>query len=149
MIEDVDKGTYKTLVGSKYAALNREGNTVSFVNNKRPAEWNKRVKSFFDRKYDIGFIISDFRRIVKNPEKMLYLFAAFPEQKKIAIGKDDKAMAVKVKAEGTNLKHTAFPHVTVAINPDGGKPMHSKQIPEGNFEKFNGMLRGIVTEISN
>ena len=44
-------------------------------------------KTFFDRKYDIGFIVSDFRRIVKNSEKMLNLFAAFPERKKIAIGK--------------------------------------------------------------
>ena len=67
----------------------------------------------------------------------------------IAIGKDDRAMAVKIKVEGINLKHTVFPHVTVAVNPDGGKPMHSKDIPEENFEKFSGTLRGIVTEIPN
>ena len=65
----------------------------------------------------------------------------------IAIGRDDRAMAVKVKAEGANVK--SFPHVTVAINPDGGKPMHSKSISEENFEKFSGTLRGIVTEIPN
>ena len=65
----------------------------------------------------------------------------------IAIGRDDRAMAVKVKAESANVK--SFPHVTVAINPDGGKPMHSKNIPEENFEKFSGTLRGIVTEIPN
>ena len=67
----------------------------------------------------------------------------------IAIGRDDRAMAVKVKVDGINLKHTVFPHVTVAINPDGGKPMHSKSIPEENFEKISGVLRGIVTEIPN
>tara|TARA_R110000751_G_scaffold73678_4_gene148968 strand:+ start:859 stop:1248 length:390 start_codon:yes stop_codon:yes gene_type:complete len=65
----------------------------------------------------------------------------------IAIGRDDRAMAVKVEADGANVK--SFPHVTVAINPDGGKPMHSKSIPEENFEKFSGVLRGIVMEIPN
>ena len=65
----------------------------------------------------------------------------------IAIGKDDRAMAVKVKADGANIK--SFPHITVAINPDGGKPFHSNKIPEENFEKFSGTLRGIVTEIPN
>ena len=43
-------------------------------------------KTFFDRKYDIGFIVSDSRRIVKNSEKMINLFVAFPEREKIAIG---------------------------------------------------------------
>jgi hypothetical protein len=65
----------------------------------------------------------------------------------IAIGRDDRVMAVKVKAEGTNLKHTKFPHVTVAINPDGGKPFHSQKIPEENFKPHKGTLTGIVTEV--
>jgi hypothetical protein len=65
----------------------------------------------------------------------------------IAIGKDDRAMAVKVEAKGANVK--SFPHVTVAINPNGGKPFHSNKIPRENFTEFSGVLSGIVMEISN
>ena len=47
-----------------------------------------------------------------------------------AIGQDDRAMAVKVDAERDDDK---FALVTIAVNPDGGKPFHSNQIKD--FEK--------------
>ena len=64
-----------------------------------------------------------------------------------AIGQDDRAMAVKVDAKREDAK--GFSHVTVAVNPDGGKPFHSNQIPEKNFNSFSGILTGIVEEIPN
>jgi len=45
------------------------------------------TKPFNNRIYDIGFIVSNFSRTIKNPKLMSYLFEAFPENKKIAIGK--------------------------------------------------------------
>ena len=62
-----------------------------------------------------------------------------------AIGMDDRAMAVKVDAKREDTK--GFPHITVAVNPDGGKPFHSNQIKD--FEKFSGSLSGVVKEIPN
>ena len=61
-----------------------------------------------------------------------------------AIGIDDRAMAVKVDAERDDDK---FAHVTVATNPDGGKPFHSNQIKD--FEKYSGKLSGVVEEVPN
>ena len=59
--------------------------------------------------------------------------------------RDDRAMAVKVDVKREDTK--GFPHVTVAINPDGGKPFHSNQIKD--FEKYSGKLSGVVKEIPN
>jgi hypothetical protein len=61
------------------------------------------------------------------------------------IGVSDMAIAVKV--EGYPSKN-AIPHVTLAINPDGGKPVMSNQItdwtPVGPLK-----IRGTVTNITN
>tara|TARA_R110002020_G_C16197741_1_gene766019 strand:+ start:768 stop:1154 length:387 start_codon:yes stop_codon:yes gene_type:complete len=62
-----------------------------------------------------------------------------------AIGMDDRTMAVKVDAKREDTK--GFPHVTIAVNPDGGKPFHSNQIKD--FEKYSGKLSGVVKEIPN
>jgi glycosyltransferase involved in cell wall biosynthesis len=43
-------------------------------------------QSFFERKYDITFICSDFKRVIKNPTLAAEFFAIFSECKKIAIG---------------------------------------------------------------
>jgi len=61
-----------------------------------------------------------------------------------AIGIDDRAMAVKVDVERDDDK---FAHVTIAVNPDGGKPFHSNQIKD--FEKYSGKLSGVVEEVPN
>lgn len=59
------------------------------------------------------------------------------------VGLSDMAMAVKV--EGYPSKNE-IPHVTVAINPDGSKPMMSNQITKWQpIKKFN--IDGVVTEI--
>ena len=61
------------------------------------------------------------------------------------IGISDMAIAVKV--DGYPSKN-AIPHITLAINPDGGKPVMSNQItnwsPVGNLK-----IRGVVTNITN
>jgi len=60
-----------------------------------------------------------------------------------AIGLSDMAMAVKVEGYESN---NAIPHITVAINPEGGKPVMSNDITEWRKVKsFN--IKGIVTEI--
>jgi len=60
------------------------------------------------------------------------------------VGFSDMAMAIKVK---TNIEtKNAFPHVTVAINPDGGKPVMSNEITKWqDVTPF--ILLGKVTEI--
>lgn len=61
----------------------------------------------------------------------------------IGLGLSDKAMAIKV--EGYPSKN-AIPHVTVAVNPDGGKPVMSNDITKWqDIKQFN--LMGTVTEI--
>ena len=60
-----------------------------------------------------------------------------------AIGLSDMAMAVKVEGyPSTN----AIPHITIAINPDGGKPVMSNNITKWQKIK-NFAINGIVTEI--
>ena len=67
----------------------------------------------------------------------------------VAIGMDDRAMAVKVQPPSEVSKKISFPHVTVAVNREGGgKPFHSNKIPEENFQPLTGItLRGTVEEV--
>jgi predicted kinase len=59
------------------------------------------------------------------------------------VGLSDMAMAVQV--EGYPSKN-AIPHVTIAVNPDGGKPVMSNDITKWQDVKpFN--ISGVVTEI--
>lgn len=60
-----------------------------------------------------------------------------------AIGISDMAMAVRV--EGYPSTNT-IPHITIAINPDGGKPVMSNYITKWQKIK-NFAVKGIVTEI--
>lgn len=60
-----------------------------------------------------------------------------------AIGLSDMAMAVKVVGY-PSTKET--PHITIAINPDGGKPAMSNDITKWQKIK-NFVVKGIVTEI--
>lgn len=60
-----------------------------------------------------------------------------------AIGLSDMVMAVRVEGyPSTN----AIPHITIAINPDGGKPVMSNDITKWQKIK-NFAIKGIVTEI--
>ncbi len=67
----------------------------------------------------------------------------------VAVGQDERAMAVQVHAPHPITKKTAFPHVTVAVNREGGgKPFHSNKIPPENFQALQGIvLSGTVQEI--
>lgn len=59
------------------------------------------------------------------------------------LGLSDMAMAVAVSGYETK---NAIPHVTIAINPDGGKPVMSNQITKWqDIKPF--MISGTVTEI--
>ncbi len=59
------------------------------------------------------------------------------------VGKSDIAMAVQV--EGYPSKN-AIPHVTIAVNPDGGKPKDSNDITKWqDIKSF--VISGVVTEI--
>jgi hypothetical protein len=59
------------------------------------------------------------------------------------VGLSDMAMAVKVSGYPSKNEN---PHITVAINPDGGKPAMSNQITNWRPVK-KVMLNGVVTEI--
>ena len=62
-----------------------------------------------------------------------------------ALGLSDMAMAVKV--DGYTSKNVT-PHITVAVNPNGGKPMMSNDIIKWqDIKNFN--LIGTVTEVKN
>lgn len=66
----------------------------------------------------------------------------------IAVGKDERAMAVKVEAPNP-IKTKSWPHITVAVNREGGgKPFDSNKIPEENFQPLSGIvLKGTVQEV--
>ena len=67
----------------------------------------------------------------------------------IAIGQDERAMAVKVEPPGKISDHISFAHVTVAVNKKiGGKASDSNEIPEENFKPYDNILSGIVTEVA-
>jgi hypothetical protein len=62
----------------------------------------------------------------------------------IKVGKSDKAFAVQV--EGYPSKNS-IPHVTLAVNPDGGKPKDSNEITKWqDIKPF--FISGVVTEIT-
>lgn len=67
----------------------------------------------------------------------------------VALGQDERAMAVKVKPPAPISNRISFPHVTVAVNrAAGGKPFHSNRIPEENFKPQEAIiLSGVVTEV--
>ena len=60
------------------------------------------------------------------------------------VGKSDMAMAVQV--EGYSSKN-ATPHVTIAVNPEGGKPVMSNDITKWQDVKPF-YITGVVTEIT-
>lgn len=67
-----------------------------------------------------------------------------------AVGISDKAMAVKVRAleydEKQVISKNAIPHVTLAVNPDGGKPVMSNDITKWqDIKPF--VIVGKVSEI--
>jgi len=59
------------------------------------------------------------------------------------VGLSDMAMAVKVSGYSSKNEN---PHITIAVNPDGGKPVMSNQITNWRPVK-KVMLNGVVTEI--
>jgi predicted kinase len=59
------------------------------------------------------------------------------------VGLSDMAMAVKVNGYPSKNE---MPHITIAVNPDGGKPAMSNQITKWRPVKTF-MLNGVVTEI--
>lgn len=68
-----------------------------------------------------------------------------------AVGISDKAMAVKVREigihkNGGSISSNAIPHITLAINPDGGKPVMSNDITKWQDVKTF-FVTGQVTEI--
>ena len=67
----------------------------------------------------------------------------------IAVGADERSMAVKVTPPGDLNKKIPFPHISIAVNREaGGKPFHSNKIPEENFQPLSGIiLNGTVEEI--
>lgn len=60
-----------------------------------------------------------------------------------ALGLSDMAMAVRVSGYPTKNE---IPHITVAVNPEGGKPAMSNQISKWQSIKTF-MIKGVVTEI--
>ncbi len=69
------------------------------------------------------------------------------------VGLDDRAMCIKVISPHLtqNEKKGGFPHVTVAVNREGGgKPFHSNKIPPENFRDITHLgivLKGVVEEV--
>lgn len=61
------------------------------------------------------------------------------------IGLSDMAFAVRVSGYPSNNN---IPHITIAINPDGGKPQMSNDITKW-YPTKGLFVRGIVTEIKN
>jgi hypothetical protein len=67
------------------------------------------------------------------------------------VGLDERAMAIKVAAPFPINKKIKFPHITLAVNREGGgKPFHSNKIPLENFKDISHLrivIKGIVTEV--
>ena len=78
-----------------------------------------------------------------------YQIGSVVELPVVAVGRDERAMAVQVQAPGEINKKIPFPHITVAVNrAGGGKPFHSNKIPQENFEPLSGIaLTGTVEEV--
>jgi hypothetical protein len=66
----------------------------------------------------------------------------------VAVGRDERTIAVQVRAPAEISKKISFPHITVAVNrAGGGKPFHSNKMPQENFEPLSGItLTGTVEE---
>jgi hypothetical protein len=86
----------------------------------------------------------------KHDFSEIYPIGAEVELPVVAVGLDDRAMAVKVVPPADVSKKISFPHVSVAVNREGGgKPFHSNKIPEENFQPLSGLtLRGVVEEVA-
>jgi len=66
----------------------------------------------------------------------------------VAYGLDDRVMALKVAPPHPISPKIKFPHITVAVNTEGGgKPFHSNQLDHTQFTPFEIMLEGVVTEV--
>ena len=66
----------------------------------------------------------------------------------VGVGKDDKVMAVEVRPPAPISPKIKFPHITVAVNREGGgKPFHAGKLNFEDFEPMGGTLKGIVTEV--
>ena len=66
----------------------------------------------------------------------------------VGVRKDDKVMAVEVIPPAPISPKISFPHITVAVDTEGGgKPFHSNKLSSENFEPISGSLKGIVTEV--
>jgi hypothetical protein len=63
-----------------------------------------------------------------------------------AIGKSDMAIAVRLSGDGTELTTNAIPHVTLAVNPNGGKPVMSNQITDWTKIDNTFILVGTIKE---
>ena len=65
------------------------------------------------------------------------------------VGMDDRAMAVGVLLPEGYSTRNRFPHITIAVNREGGgKPSHSNRIEEEHFQSIEPFfLYGIVKEI--
>jgi len=65
------------------------------------------------------------------------------------IGQDERAIAAGIGAGG-DLSKNEIPHITLAVNINGGgKPFHSNKIPKENWKPVGNRIRltGHVTEI--
>ena len=66
----------------------------------------------------------------------------------VGVGKDDKVMAVEVRPPAPISPKIPYPHITVAIDREGGgKPFHANKLNPEEFEPMSGTLKGIVTEV--
>ena len=66
----------------------------------------------------------------------------------VGVGKDDKVMAVEVRPPAPISPKISYPHITVAIDREGGgKPFHANKLSPEDFDDIGGQLTGIVTEV--
>lgn len=66
----------------------------------------------------------------------------------VGYGLDDRVMALKVEPPHPISPKIKFPHITVAVNTEGGgKPFHSNQLDHTQFTPFEITLEGVVTEV--
>lgn len=88
-----------------------------------------------------------FGKGVKNPDEL----GTTVTLKVVAVGQTDMAIAVKVEGyprqDGKDGQDDKIPHITLAVNPNGGKPVMSNKITNWKpIKSFN--VSGIVTNIT-